>query len=243
MAAELNTSLEDGILLLQMRHTDSLPGPDIGIYAAGVETINNAGDNPDVRVIVLAGQGGTFLNASSQGVFVDTPHAFHAGSASRAVQGLHHWLEAMHTCPKPIVAAVEGVAAGAGFALALACDLIVASHDARFIMDLPTLGLPPVGGFSFLVNHLPRHWLNTCLLTGQAMTAQRLQQLGLVHQLCDGGSSLAQARQLAMQLQRLPAPLLAQSKLLLSQAQGRSFHQCLMQEQALFDEMLESADD
>jgi hypothetical protein len=64
----------------------------------------------------------------------------------RMLDHLHHWIETMASYPKPIVAAVEGAAAGAGFSLALACDLIVAASDARFVMSHAKLGLSPDGG-------------------------------------------------------------------------------------------------
>ena len=62
------------------------------------------------------------------------------------LEHLHHWIETIASYPKPMIAAVEGAAAGAGFSLALACDLIVAASDARFVMSHAKLGLSPDGG-------------------------------------------------------------------------------------------------
>ena len=62
------------------------------------------------------------------------------------MDNLNRWVLAIRACPKPVVAAVEGAAAGAGFSLALACDLIVAAADAKFVMAYARVGLSPDGG-------------------------------------------------------------------------------------------------
>jgi hypothetical protein len=65
---------------------------------------------------------------------------------ARMLERLHRWIETLHSFPKPVIAAVEGAAAGAGFSIALACDLVVAAEDARFMLSHAKLGLSPDGG-------------------------------------------------------------------------------------------------
>jgi hypothetical protein len=80
-----------------------------------------------------------------------------ANDMQQSLEGLHSWIEAIHTCPKPVIAAVEGAAAGAGFSLALACDFLVAADNAIFVMAYSTVGLSPDGGATFgLGRALPR---------------------------------------------------------------------------------------
>ena len=85
-----------------------------------------------------------------------------------------------------MIAAVDGAAAGAGFSLALACDLIVAADDAKFVMSYARVGLTPDGGGSwFLAQALPRQLATEVLIEGKPIGAARLHELGVVNELTE----------------------------------------------------------
>ena len=205
MAAELRSTYEGRTMVLTIsnpEHRNAL-GPEM--YAAGVEALNFAETNADVRCVVLTGEGSTFcaggnlqrLQANRQ-----KPPEVQAQS----IEGLHNWVEAIRTFPKPVIAAVEGPAAGAGFSLALACDLIVAARNAVFVMAYSSVALSPDGGGSWSLAHaLPRQLVNELLMAGERIGAQRLHELGVVNRLCDAGQALGTALAWADQLgQRAP---------------------------------------
>ena len=218
MAAELRSTVEGRTMVLTIsnpEHRNAL-GPEM--YAAGVEALNIAETNPDVRCVVLTGEGETFcaggnlqrLQANRQ-----KPPEVQAQS----IEQLHSWVEAIRTFPKPVIAAVEGPAAGAGFSLALACDLIVAARNAVFVMAYSSVGLSPDGGGSWsLAQALPRQLVNELLMSGERIGAQRLHELGVVNRLCDAGQALGTALEWSEKLAARAPNVMTSIKELVSEA-------------------------
>ena len=122
-----------------------------------------------------------------------------------------------------MIAAVEGPAAGAGFSLALACDMIVAARNSVFVMAYSSIALSPDGGGSWSLSRaVPRQLATELLMCGERIGAERLQQLGVVNRLVDAGQALQQALQLCEQLNTRAPNALASIKELLSDADGSS---------------------
>ncbi|MCA0325730.1 MAG: enoyl-CoA hydratase [Proteobacteria bacterium] len=241
MAAELRSTFEGSTMVLTLNnpeHRNAL-GPEI--YAAGVEALNAAESNPEVRAVVITGEGGIFcaggnlqrLQANRQ-----KPPEVQAQS----IEGLHNWIEAIRTFPKPVVAAVEGPAAGAGFSLALACDLIVAARNAVFVMAYSSVALSPDGGGSWSLSRaLPRQLVSEMLMLGERMGAQRLHELGVVNRLTDAGQALGQALELADRLGQRAPNTLASIKELLGEADGHDLNTQLAAERDHFVKNLHHA--
>jgi enoyl-CoA hydratase/carnithine racemase len=98
-------------------------------------------------------------------------------------------------CPKPLIAAVNGYAMGGGFELALACDIIIASDNARFALPEPRVGLVAgAGGVHWLPRHIPRKIAMGLLLTGTQIDAAEAQRLGLVNEVVPLSKLLESAR-------------------------------------------------
>ena len=218
MAAELRSTVEGRTMVLTIsnpEHRNAL-GPEM--YAAGVEALNIAETNPDVRCVVLTGEGETFcaggnlqrLQANRQ-----KPPEVQAQS----IEQLHSWVEAIRTFPKPVIAAVEGPAAGAGFSLALACDLIVAARNAVFVMAYSSVALSPDGGGSWsLAQALPRQLVNELLMSGERIGAQCQHALGVVNRLCDAGQALGTALEWSEKLAARAPNVMTSIKELVSEA-------------------------
>jgi enoyl-CoA hydratase/carnithine racemase len=154
---------------------------------------------------------------------------------AQSIEGLHNWIEAIRAFPKPVIAAVEGAAAGAGFSLALACDLIVAARTSIFVMAYSNIALSPDGGGTWSLSRaLSRQLASELLLLGERISAERLHSLGVVNRLCEAGQALGEALKLAAQLNERATNTLSSIKELLSEADGSNLNAQLARERDHF---------
>ncbi len=204
------------------------------MYAAGVEALNFADGSDDIRSVVLTGAGDFFSAGGNLQRLMDN-RAQSPEIQAKSIDGLHGWIDAIRSCRKPVIAAVEGPAAGAGFSLCLACDLIVAARDALFVMAYSNIGLSPDGGASWHLTHaLPRQLATELLLLGERMPAQRLCQLGVVNRIAEPGSALADALAVCETLNQRAPNALASIKDLVNDATNRTLSQQLDAERDQF---------
>ena len=212
-------------------HRNAL-GPEM--YAAGVEALNVAESSPEVRSVVITGEGSHFCAGGNLQRLLANRQQPPAVQAS-SIEGLHNWIETIRTFPKPVIAAVEGSCAGAGFSLALACDLVVAAQNSVFVMAYSNVALSPDGGASWsLVRAMPRATALQLLLCGDRIDAERLQALGVVNQVCEPGEALTQALALAERLNARAPNTLASIKELVNDAQTAPLHTQLAAERDHF---------
>ena len=234
MPGWLKSTSDAGTLVLTLSnpaHKNTL-SPDI--YSAGIEALNAAENNPDVRSVVITGEGRVFCAGGSLQRLQARRHEAPEVQA-QSIEALHNWVEAIHTYPKPVIAAVEGAAAGAGFSLALACDFIVAADDAVFVMAYSSVALSPDGGGSWrLARDLPRALASELLLGGERIGAERLHALGLVNRVTVPGGALAEALVLAARLNARAPNALASIKELINDAPTHSLSQQLASERDHF---------
>ncbi len=234
MTAELRSAAEGRTMVLTIsnpEHRNAL-GPEI--YAAGVEALNVAESNADVRSVIITGEGDTFSAGGNLQRLLSNRQQSPEYQA-RSIEGLHTWIEAIRAFPKPVIAAVEGPAAGAGFSLALACDMIVAANSATFVMAYSNIALSPDGGGSWSLNAaLPRQLVAELLMCGERISPQRLHDLGVVNKLAGVGEALSTALALAEKLNARASNALASAKELLNDAPGNTLPQHLAQERDHF---------
>jgi enoyl-CoA hydratase/carnithine racemase len=234
MTAQLLSRTEGRTLILTLSNPDfrNALGPEM--YAAGVEALGAAESSHEVRCVVITGDQGLF-SAGGNLQRLQSNRQQPPEVQSRSIEGLHHWIEAIRTFPKPVIAAVEGPAAGAGFSLALACDLIVAATTSVFVMAYSSIALSPDGGGSWSLSRLlPRQLATELLMCGERISAQRLHQLGVVNRLCEPGQALSLALQWAEQLGERAPNVLSSIKELLNDAPHLSLHAHLDLERAHF---------
>ncbi len=241
MTAQLLSTSEGQTLVLTL----SIPefrnalGPEM--YAAGVEALNAAETNPEVRSVVITGEGGIFsAGGNLQRLHNNRQQAPEVQAQS--IEGLHSWIEAIRTFPKPVIAAVEGPAAGAGFSLALACDLIVSASNSVFVMAYTSVALSPDGGGSWSLSRLmPRQLATELLMCGERIGAERLQQMGVVGRITEPGHALAEALAWAARLNARAPNALASVKELLNEADGSTLNAQLAREREHFVKNLHHA--
>ena len=214
----VNTARLNSVLLITLSGPDSRNAIGPAVYEDVRAHLIAAGGDPGLRAIVLTGEGGFF----SSGGNVRALRASAGGSpaeAARNTDKLNAMVKAIVDCPKPVVAAVEGGAAGAAVSVVLACDLVVASRAAAFTLAYVRVGLCPDGGAThFLRAALPRQMAMQMCLLGEPVSAERLAQFGLVNGLTDPGEALNGALNLAHRLAAGPPRALANIKRLVNVA-------------------------
>ncbi len=145
---------DGGVLTITMNRPEVLNAFNDTMIRELGEAIEAAAQDETVRCVVLTGAGRAF----GSGQDVRTFAALHASSASTPVsehlKKYHRIISAIRTMPKPVIAAVHGVAAGISCNVALACDLRIASDDARFIEAFARIGLVPDGGGGYFLPRL-----------------------------------------------------------------------------------------
>jgi enoyl-CoA hydratase/carnithine racemase len=221
MAAELKSTSQGRTMVLTISNPEHRNALAPEMYAAGVEALNVAETNPEIRSVVITGEGATFcaggnlqrLQANRQ----QPPQV-----QEQSIEDLHSWIEAIRTFPKPVIAAVEGPAAGAGFSLCLACDFIVAADDAVFVMSYVNVAVSPDGGATWhLARMLPRQLASELLLAGERLGARRLHELGVVNRVTVTGGALDEALAFAEKLNARAPNALASIKELMNDAGDR----------------------
>jgi len=207
-------------------------GPEMTI--AGIEALNAAESNPEIRSVIITGEGAHFCAGGNlQRLLANREQPKEVQAQS--IDGLHTWMEAIHTFPKPVIAAVEGAAAGAGFSLVLMCDLVVAARDSIFVMAYSSIALSPDGGGSWnLLQAIPRQLAAELMLLGERVNAERLHELGCVNRLVESGTALTQALDLAERINARAPNAMQSIKELMNDAPTQSLNVHLAQERDYF---------
>ena len=218
MPSELLTSRDGAALILTLSDPATRNTLSQQVYAAGVEALNMAESDDGVRAVIVRGDGEHFCGGGDLNKIIARRQEGPAAQAESIAQ-FHQLIESLRAFPKPTIAAVEGFAAGGGMSLALACDLIVAASDAKFVMSYGKVGLTPDGGGSWhLARMLPRPLALELLWLATPMKADRLHAPGLVNRVTDKGQALAEALDIAAKLAAMAPNAVAGAKELVARA-------------------------
>jgi enoyl-CoA hydratase/carnithine racemase len=234
MASELLSERRGNALVLTISDPATRNTLSPHVYERGAAALREAAGDPELRGVVLRGDGAHFcaggdlqrLAAARDG----PPDQVHAN-----IDRFHAFVLALQDCPKPVIAAVEGHAAGGGCSLVLACDLVVAAESARFTMSYGRAGLSPDGGGTFhLAQALPRALALQMLWLPEPMSAQQWQTLGLVNAVTADGEALNEALVWVARLSRMASNAVASAKALASAARSRTLPEQLNAEREQF---------
>jgi enoyl-CoA hydratase/carnithine racemase len=234
MTDQLKTSQTGQTLVLTLSNPDLRNALGPHIYAAAIEALDAAERNPGIRSIILTGEGEHFCAGGDLHRLLAN-RAQDRAVQSASIDNLNNLIETLCNYPKPVIAAVEGAAAGAGFSLALAADMIVSARNAVFVMAYSNVALSPDGGGTWhLMQKLPPNLAFEWMLTGERQTAEQLCQFGVINRLVDPGAALASALQLAEIINSKAPNVMSSIKELAQSALKQDLHAQLELEKAHF---------
>ncbi|MDX3522845.1 enoyl-CoA hydratase/isomerase family protein [Streptomyces scabiei] len=178
-----------------------------------IRLLSDASGDPAVRAVVITATGRGFCTgADLRGASAGGERV--AGDVARTIRlGAQRLVAAVLDCEKPVIAAVNGTAAGLGAHLALACDLVLAAEEARFIEVFVRRGLVPDGGGAYLLPRLVGlHRAKELMFFGDALSAADAERLGLVNRVVPAADLEKTAREWAARLAAGPTRALALTK-------------------------------
>jgi len=234
MEQEILVAVDAGVKTLTLNIPDkrNAIGPEQALRVA-LELEKSAGDG--TRVLVLTGAGGAFCAGAdlaaepfcrvrAEGGEIPLEQVFD----ETVDRNYHRMMRAVHDLPRPVIAAVDGAAAGIGCSLALMADLTLASERARFIELFVNVGLMPDGGSTYILPRLVgvKKALEM-FFTGEPVSAEEALRLGMINRVCPGEQLMEEAARLARRLAQGPVKVMGTTKRSVYEAQTMAFEDAL----------------
>ena len=221
--AEVETSRDGGVLTITLNRPDVLNAFTAELHQQLVRAFKEARE-PEVRAVVVTGAGRGFCVGQDLNEFAEAAKDI----AGRLRGSYHPTVLAVRQLEKPVIAAVNGPAAGAGLSLACACDLRIAADDATFVPAFINIGLVPDMGGTYHVRRL----LGTArafefMATGRRLTAAEAHAWGLVNEVVEADRLQARAAERAAELAALPTRGVALTKRLFDHAEHATLEEQL----------------
>lgn len=207
-------------------------------YEGVVQGVQQAAAQADVAAVVLAGAGDFFCSGGDLNQLRER-RAMSYEERQNRIDLLGDVIKGLRYCPKPVIAAVEGGAAGAGVSIAMACDMVVASEVAKFTLAYIRAGLVPDGAVTYaLTQALPRATLAHMAMMAEPLSATRMEQLGAITETTAAGQAVDRACAMADQLFGFPPQALAEIKTLINAAESTDFASHLTRERDAMAQVL-----
>ena len=223
------------VMKITLNRPDVLNSFTLAMSKELCEALEAARDDKSVRAILLTGAGRGFCAGQD---LSDVPPAVEGkldlGATVR--QTYNPLIDLLRKIEKPIVCAVNGVAAGAGANLAIACDIVIASETASFIQSFSKIGLvPDSGGTFFLPRAIGMPMATALMMLGDKISATRAAEIGMIYRVVPGDTLESEAMSLANQLAAMPTKGLGYTKRALNASMGNN-----LQQQLEFEEEMQS---
>ncbi|CAE8648559.1 unnamed protein product, partial [Polarella glacialis] len=199
---------DSGVAVLTLNRPKALNALSDGLMRALAEKLRQVDADSSLKAAVITGTGKAF----AAGADIKEMHSREGYSDVRGENMLAHWNSVSNT-RKPIVAAVGGFALGGGCELAMACDIIIASEDAKFGQPEIKLGtIPGVGGTQRLIRAVGKSKAMEWILTGEMISAQEAERAGLVSRVVPAGTVLEEAVKIAEKIASFSSPVVQLAK-------------------------------
>jgi enoyl-CoA hydratase/carnithine racemase len=233
-SAHIVMKSQDGVMHIVMDRPDKKNALTIAMYSALTDAIDRAEKDESIRAILISGSGGYFTSGNDLKDFVESP-------PDNKNSPVFTFMNAISRAEKPIVAAVSGLAVGIGTTMLLHCDLVYAGASAKFLLPFVNLGLTPEAGSSFLLPLLVGYRrASELLLLGEAFSAEKALEIGLVNAVCDDSAVLDLAFEQARKLVAKPRSSVHLTKAMLKKANAQIVGKTISEEAEILMERLDS---
>jgi enoyl-CoA hydratase/carnithine racemase len=209
----LDQRRDGAVLILTLHYPERRNALSLPLRAALIEALTSAMADEGCRATVIHGSEGNF----SSGGDISSMEGLTGVGGRERLKSVHRLIHLMITGEKPVIAAVEGYAFGAGLSLAAACDIVVASREAKFACSFNKIGLmPDLGAGWTLPLRMGLGRAKHIMLRGQTFGAEDAERWGLAEVLCEPGQALAEAVAIGQELAAVSPLSLGFTKALLS---------------------------
>jgi 2-(1,2-epoxy-1,2-dihydrophenyl)acetyl-CoA isomerase len=227
---EVESTRDGAVQTITLNRPDVLNAFNAAMHTALQDALKEAARDGEVRAVVVTGAGRGFCVGQDLTEFREAP----GDIGDRLRSTYHPNILAIRELEKPVIAAVNGAAAGAGMSLACACDIRIAADSAVVIPAFVNIGLVPDSGGTFFVARLLGYarafeWL----CSGRRLTAAEAHAWGLVSEVVETDALPTRAAELAAELAALPTRAIGMTKRLLDRAQGSTLEEQLEREAEL----------
>ena len=230
---EVLTSREGGVLTITLNRPDVLNAFNAAMHQALGAALKDASRDAEVRAVVVTGAGRGFCVGQDLTAFRHAP----GDIADRLRSNYHPNVVAIRALEKPVIAAVNGAAAGAGLSFAAACDIRLAADGATFVPAFINIGLiPDSGGTYFLARLLGPARAFEWMTSGRRLSAQEALDWGLVSEVVASDDFPTRVAELAAELAAMPTRGIGMTKRLFDRAVGST-----LEEQLEWEAQLQSA--
>lgn len=206
----------DGVRMLTLNRPEKLNAWNAQMRRELREAVEQAAADPALRVLIIGGAGRAFSAGEDVGGMDELTRIGTRGfrAVARAIHDVFDTIEAMEV---PVIAAIDGIAAGGGFELALSCDFRVMTERSRFVMPETRVGLiPGSGGCSRLVRHVGLGRAKELVMLGGSIPAAKAVDVGLATEVVADGQAVNAARKLAERMLSLAPLAVGMAKLILN---------------------------
>ncbi len=194
-------TLDDGVMTLTLNRPERMNAFNVATHAALAAAFGRAKESDDCRVVMITGAGAGFCAGQDLSERVINPGAARPDLGGTIETYYNPLIRAMRALPKPVIAAVNGVAAGAGANFALAADIVIAGRSARFIQAFARIGLvPDSGGTFFLPRLVGDARARALMLLADPVSAEDAAAWGMIYRVVDDADLMGEARTLAQRL-------------------------------------------
>lgn len=229
----IELDFQDGIATLTLNRPDKRNAMSDQMRTEFIQALESVSADKAIRALVLTGAGKSFCaggDISGMQKRMNAPAGEVAFNGWHRQQRVHYTQSLLHTCPKPVIAAVNGAASGLGADTALACDFIMASEWASFTWSYIHRGIiPDGGGMYFLPRRVGLSKAKQLIFTGRKVLVDEALSMGIVDRQTSAESLLADAKAWALELSHASSTALALTKTILNQSFELASHDVFAQ--------------